>query len=276
MIDLSSLDGPPILDMRNIISSGPVDFSSLDGGPFITNSVTCLPPNPTVSCTHEGPPTPQTEAQYHLLSKPLPPRPASTDSVPSRQRPRTIRRRSSVDDDASTNTNIRRAPVRRGRVSPTSSDENIFTERHGNDDDTRPTLRLLTNPTAPPPKRSHTCDPLVWLGEEGLWEVPRRWPSRAPGPSQSSPQSFCQYPRRRSSVSTVFSAIPDGWPINMHHGWPPHQFDTVRVHIDSALGESPPSYESHAFSPTYVMRMQDGPLVGWSAVSRRVPNVPAC
>ncbi|KAJ5897586.1 hypothetical protein N7504_007874 [Penicillium tannophilum] len=71
MMDLSSLDGPPIFDPRNTITSGPIDFSSLDGGPVIADSVAYLPPNPTVPCI-QRPPTPQTDAQYHLLSKPLP------------------------------------------------------------------------------------------------------------------------------------------------------------------------------------------------------------
>ncbi|KAJ5656680.1 hypothetical protein N7507_008630 [Penicillium longicatenatum] len=272
MMDLSSLDGPPILDTRNTITSGPIDFSSLDGGPFITDSVTCHPPNPTVPCIHEEPPIPQADARYHLLSKPLPPRPASTDSSPSRQRHRVVRRRAIFDDDISTQTNtsnnLRRAPARRGRVNPNeehSGDED-------NDDSSRLILQTLTTPTAPNLKRSHTCDPLVWLEEEGLWEIPSRWPSRATIPSQRSQPSCSRRSRSRSSASTVFSAIPDGWPMHMHHGWPPNQFDTVRVHIDSALGESPPSYDSHAFSPTYVMRMQDGPLLGWT---RRVPHVSA-
>ncbi|KAJ5746365.1 hypothetical protein N7520_011547 [Penicillium odoratum] len=262
MMDLSSLDGPPIFDTRNAISSGPIDFSSLDGGPVIADPVIFLPPNPTVSCIHEEPPTPQTDAQYHLLSKPLPPRP-STDS--SWQRARVVRRTSNADDDA-TNA-LGRAPVRRRQASPS---EDISLVDEYNHDRSRPAIQVLTNPAASQPRRSHSCDPLVWLEEEGLWEIPSRWPSRTTVPSQHSQRS-----RRRSSVSTVFSAIPDGWPIHMHHGWPPHQFDTVRVHIDSALGELPPSYDSHAFSPTYVMRMQDGPLAGWSAVSRRVTNVSA-
>ncbi|KAJ6102227.1 hypothetical protein N7486_004654 [Penicillium sp. IBT 16267x] len=272
MMDLSSLDGPPIFDTRNTITSGPIDFSSLDGGLVIPDSVADLPPNPTVPCIHEEPPIPQTDAQYHLLSKPLPPRPASTDSSPSRQRRRVIRRQASLDDDRSTNAsiNLTRAPARRGRMSP--SEEMQSTEEDTDDDHSRQTRQILTTPTAPQPRRLHTCDPLVWLEEEGLWEFPNRWPSRAHSSSQRSQRSFSRRSRSRSSASTVFSAIPDGWPMHMHHGWPPNQSDTVHVHTDSALGESPPSYDSHAFSPTYVMRMQDGPLLGWT---RRVPHVSA-
>lgn len=272
MMDLSSLDGPPIFDPRNTITSGPIDFSSLDGGPVIAESVAYLPPNPTVPCI-QRPPTPQTDAQYHLLSKPLPPRPASTDSSPSRQQHRVIRRQASLDGDNSThnaNTNLRRAPARRGRASP--DEEMHSADEDTNDGRSRSSLQMWTTPTAPQPRRSHTCDPLVWLEEEGLWEIPSRWPARAPIPSQRSQRSGSRRSRSRSSASTAFSAIPDGWPMHMHHGWPPNQFDTVRVHIDSALGESPPSYDSHAFSPTYVMRMQDGPLLGWT---RRVPHVSA-
>lgn len=274
MMDLSSLDGPPIFDPRNTITSGPIDFSSLDGGPVIADSVAFLPPNPIIPCIHK-PPTPQTDAQYHLLSKPLPPRPASTDSSPSRQHRRIIRRQASLDDDNSTtNTNFRRAPARRGRVSP--GEEMNTADEDTDDDFSRPTCQALSTPAAPQPRRSHTCDPLVWLEEEGLWEIPSRWPSRgpsrAPVPSQRSQQSCSRRSRSRSSASTVFSAIPDGWPMHMHHGWPSNQSDAVRVHIDSTLGESPPSYDSHAFSPTYVMRMQDGPLLGWT---RRVPHVSA-
>ncbi|KAJ5697986.1 hypothetical protein N7488_011670 [Penicillium malachiteum] len=268
-MDLSTLDGPPLLDQKSAqhVTSTPilVDYSSLDG-PRISDWMT-FTPDPTLPRIHQERPTPQSEAHYYILSKPLPPRPASADP----QIPRELRRkpvppldttRSTTEEVVPENTaNLRRAPARRGRISP--KEELILVEEYLNENSVRPTGSNWHTLTAPSPRRSHT-EPIMWLEEEGLWEVPCRWPSRTSLPTLRSPS--------RSSMSTAFSAIPDGW---FHQHGLPVTSDTVRVHIDSALGEAPPSYDSHAFSSAYFMRKQDGPLPEWSPVSPLSPNVSA-
>ncbi|KAJ5629293.1 hypothetical protein N7528_002950 [Penicillium herquei] len=268
-MDLSTLDGPPLLDQKSAqhVTSTPilVDYSSLDG-PRISDWMT-FTPDPTLPRIHQERPTPQSEAHYYILSKPLPPRPASADP----QIPRELRRKpvppldttqSTTEEVVPENTaNLRRAPARRGRISP--KEELILVEEYLNEDSVRPTGSNWHTLTAPSPRRSHT-DPIMWLEEEGLWEVPCRWPSRTSLPTLRSPS--------RSSMSTAFSAIPDGW---FHQHGLPVTSDTVRVHIDSALGEAPPSYDSHAFNSAYFMRRQDGPLPEWSPVSPLSPNVSA-
>lgn len=310
LMDLSSLDGPPILDRSTTlpdIPSGslPIDFSSLDGPPAASNANDLLSPETVVPAAGQRPPQSDSYSHYYIFSKPLPPRPASADSSQPSQEPRCGRKKSRLHPDADEPTSqnashLRRSPARRGRVSP--NEEILIMEEFLNEDNASASsshshshsrsnsnstpvpnpnfnsnLReaeetateesdLVSPMTAPTPKRAHTCDPLVWMEEEGLWEVPHRWPSRVTIPTSARSLS-------RSSMSTAFSAIPDGW---FHQaGLPAVTSDTVRVHIDSALGESPPSYDSHAFSPTYVMRMQDGPLQGWTSVSRCVRNVSA-
>lgn len=311
IMDLSSLDGPPILDRSNTVhdipqasGSTPIDFSSLDGPPAAApnaNANDLLSPETVVPAAGQRLSQPDSYSHYYIFSKPLPPRPASADSSQPSQEPRCGRKKSRLhlDADESTSQNashLRRSPARRGRVSP--NEEILIMEEFLNGDNastssshsrSNSNSTPIPNPNpnsnsqeadeasteesdlvapmaAPTPKRAHTCDPLVWMEEEGLWEVPHRWPSRVTLPTSARSLS-------RSSMSTAFSAIPDGW---FHQaGLPAVTSDTVRVHIDSALGESPPSYDSHAFSPTYVMRMQDGPFPGWASVSRCVRNVSA-
>ncbi|KAJ5279087.1 hypothetical protein N7478_004459 [Penicillium angulare] len=267
IMDLSSLDGPPLLDRRNTVQHVPtlVDHSSLDGPPILNSSSEIhLPPDPTLSPIREDAPDPQSDAHYFLLSKPLPPRPATADPSSSRQIPRKPIRLhidTTTDHDTASRSSdrLRRAPAQRGRVSP--PEELILVQEYFDRGHSRSPTSLSPPVAAPQPKRSHTCDPLSWLEEEGLWEVPRRWPSRICNPSYRS--------LSRSSMSTSFSAIPDGW----IHQFNQVQNANIRVHTDSAEGLPPPSYDSHAFSPTYVMRMQDGPIPGFATVSGLVPDV---
>ncbi|KAJ5106659.1 hypothetical protein N7456_003334 [Penicillium angulare] len=259
MMDLSSLDGPPLLDRRNTVQHVPslIDHSSLDGPPILNSSSEIhLPSDPTIPPIPEEAPDPQSDAHYFLLSKPLPPRPATADPCSSQQIPRKpvrLHLDTTTDHDKATKSSgsLRRAPARRGRVSP--PEELILMQEYFHGGPSQPQSQsqsqspISSSPplASPQPKRSHTCDPLSWLQEEGLWEVPRRWPSRISNPSYRS--------LSRSSMSTFSTAIPDGWVHQLNQV----QSVNLRVHTDSAQGLSPPSYDSHAFSPTYVMRMQN-------------------
>ncbi|KAJ5713692.1 uncharacterized protein N7483_010873 [Penicillium malachiteum] len=144
-MDLSSLDGPPILDQKSAhVSSTPilVDYSSLDG-PRISDWMT-FTPDPTLPRIHQEKPTPQSEAHYYILSKPLPPRPASADPSTSRQLrrkpvPPPDKTQSSSEEVVPQNTsNLKRAPARRGRVSPT--EEMILVQEYFSEGSVRPTV----------------------------------------------------------------------------------------------------------------------------------------
>ena len=171
---------------RSVVPAEIIDFSSLDGPPLLEPTVV-VDPGPSSPWNNPEPPSPQSDAHWFILSKPLPPRPRSADSSFATRRRSIVYQSSSRAHSslcsslpsydctlqiASSNALQRAELVGEKTLSP---DELLIEEY------------LLDGLTRPPPysnrnsvRRSRSLDPVVYLEDEGLWEVPQRWPSRNP------------------------------------------------------------------------------------------------
>ncbi|KAJ6144787.1 hypothetical protein N7470_008682 [Penicillium chermesinum] len=186
--DASQLAPPPVVRRRRSVAPREIiDFSSLDGPSLLEPSV-IIDPGPSSPSVHRISPSPQSDAHWYILSKPLPPRPRSADSSLR------VRRRMS---DVYATSSLARSSLRSSLPSydctlqvasssalqraqddeekPLSPDE-LLIEEYLRDGLTRPPP--YSNPTSI--RRSRSLDPVVFLEDEGLWEVPQRWPSRNP------------------------------------------------------------------------------------------------
>lgn len=232
-----------------------MDLSSLDGPPLVASRVLITPPDPFTPRIHEEPPTPQGAADtYHFVrSKPLPARPVSADPVPSqRQRTRPNPGYSSASTDALRNEiRLRRAPARRGRRSPS---EDLLPHDTLARDERSQSPRSSPDPEAEPVhRRARSCSPLVWNEIEGMWLV--EGPSPLEFDFSSSRSRNSRPPRHQMSL-----IVPEGEPTNVYH---------------DGLGEtpSPPSYDSHEFTASHVMRVRESMTSRWVSVARRMHNL---
>lgn len=236
LMDLSLLVGPPLVDSRVIV-----------------------PSHSTFPRIQEEPPTPVPGVHYHdyhnLYTKPLPPRPASVDPSDLRQ----LRQSRSDNHNVGSQTNpsssdrhLRRMPAQRGRRN-TSNDlqlsDGIAAADPVRDARSRsPPMNPYLYTECRVPRRPQSV-PLVWLDEEELWVIAGgSQPSPWPPIQQSRP------PRLETHLSEP------SW-----RGEVPDEDD-----IGPSPLSPPPSYDSHGFSHTHVMRQQRGSESRWSAVARRV------
>jgi hypothetical protein len=140
-----------------------MDLSSLEG-PQMVNPKCIIQPDTTAARIR-----PNSRVPTHILfSKPLPPRPASTDVTLSRQR-RTIQPKWPSESPAIDHS-LKRAPARRGRRTP--SDE-AFPDCDPRNEHHIPSHTPRDLQTSPQPRRSRSCMPtnLIWLEEEEQWIV---------------------------------------------------------------------------------------------------------
>lgn len=232
-----------------------MDLSSLDGPPVVASRVLVTPPDPMTPRIHEEPPTPQGTADaYHFArSKPLPARPVSADPIPPRrQRTQPTSRYPGYSADVLSNeTRLRRAPARRGRRSPT---EDLLPNDIPARDERSQSPCSSPDPEAEPiHQRARSCSPLIWNEAEGMWLVegpsPLEFASSSIRPRNSRP------PRHQMSSNT-----------------PDVDFDDSN-HDGLRETPSPPSYDSHEFTPSHVMRIRDGMASRWGAVARRMQNL---
>lgn len=159
--------------------------------------------SPTRVCHHSRTPT------HILFSKPLPPRPASTDVTSPRQR-RAIQSEWQPDFPA-IEQNLKRAPARRGRRSPS---DGIFPDCDPRYEHDISSCTPSDHQYSPRPRRSQSCMPtnLIWLEEEEQWVVGSRYVSdtrdyfhniRAPAQTPTSPVSpLSLYRQTTSSLET--------------------------------------------------------------------------
>lgn len=238
LMDLSSLEGPPLADPRADI-----------------------PTNPTFPRIEEEPPTPETPSHYHsyfnLYTKPLPPRPASADPLDLRQsrhpisNTRTVNSHTDLEPSRS-DSHLRRMPAQRGRRSPSN-------ELRPGDGITAADPVREARSRSPPvnqylytecrvPRRPRSA-PLVWSEEEELWVVT--------GSSASSQRPHTRHsrpPRLETHLSEP----------SLRSG------DNIDEGLDHSALSPPPSYDSHGFSHTHVVRQQRGTESRWGAVARRM------
>ena len=256
--------------------SAPImDLSSLDGPPIIASRVLVPPLDPSTPGIHEEHPTPQGAADaYHFeRSKPLPERPGRPHRPEIRERINPVRPGSPIyplsvaswlessQPDLTepvspvaaaaprSDGHLRRAPARRGRKSPT---EELFPQ------DIQPRDRRSQSPRGcndlyvePAHRRARSCSPLVWSDAEEMWVV------EGPGPLEfaASEERTSRPPRHQPS------------------GYLDREFVRQDSDFSNRSGDlPPPSYESHEFSPSHVMRMREGMASRWTAVARRVQN----
>lgn len=146
LMDLSSLEGPPIDDTRIVRAR----HSMIPRPPGVNSTTNDLPPN--------------------LLWKPLPPRPASAEPASSRQRYQPYRpaaRPTECDETSRSDNSLRQGPAQRNRHSHT--EHGIVQSRPSPEyERSRPTSTIIQRQTGP---RSRSSDPLVWLEDAGQWVI---------------------------------------------------------------------------------------------------------
>ncbi|KAJ5130871.1 uncharacterized protein N7515_006910 [Penicillium bovifimosum] len=163
LMDLSSLEGPPIADP-----------------PFILSPDTTSPRITTPS------PTPT----HILRSKPLPPRPVSRNVTPSQHQ---HRRHEQPSECPNPDGNSRQMPARKPTNSPS--------EELAPDCDPRHEHESSSTQSSPRPRQPRPCVPLTWLEDEKKWVVGEAHPPTTRDPrfehaassalSPVSPMSSC-------------------------------------------------------------------------------------
>lgn len=235
-----------------------MDLSLLVGSPLPDSGV-IVPFDSTFPRIQEEPPTPVTGVHYrdyhNLYTKPLPPRPASVDPSDLRQ----LRQSRSDNHNVLSQTNpslsdrhLRRMPAQRGRriISNGSQlSDGIAAADPVRDARSRsPPLNPYLSTECRMPRQPQSV-PLVWLDEEELWVIA--------GDSQPSPRPPIRQ-SRPTRLETHLSEPP----------WDGEVPDAEDIGVSPL--SPPPSYDSHGFSHTHVMRQQRGLESRWSAVARRV------
>ncbi|KAJ5084525.1 hypothetical protein NUU61_009104 [Penicillium alfredii] len=256
-MDLSSLEGPPMLDPRYIVP--PAEE---------TSRVPYHPPSPSPSPSSSS--FAQANQNLRPYPKPLPPQPARTRSISQRHPAhRHASRPSNGSSDLSRRGGaLQRTPAQRGRRSlseelqfgelPAAQEQGQHQQREHAPLETpispcstlpfSPCTTLPFSPCSPQntaARRVSTASSLVWLDNEERWMVA----------ADSAPLS-----RRQTRDS---HQLPLCLPTLSDHRL------LERSDDDLEREEHPPTYESHEFSPTHVFRLNND-VWGWSAMARRV------
>ena len=224
-----------------------MDLSSLEGAPIV-NPKFIVPPDPT---------TPRIRTQsrasvQYLFSKPLPPRPASTDGISPTQN------RSPLQDwpiDLSTiDGDLRRVATRR-RTRPPPDEVSPDCDPRGRD--MRPRIQHIPRP----PVRPRSCVPLTWLEDEKKWMVGEAYMPRA---HDSRPlDDIASY---RSPVSPVSPISP--WQ-DMFQRLDDHIEYNNRLCRENLLRQTS-SYDAHRFNQTHDPDLGDDRVSRWVATARRM------
>jgi hypothetical protein len=208
-----------------------MDLSSLEGPP-IENPRFSVSPNPTNPRIHIHSPPPDTSITNILVWKPLPPTPASTHPTPQWQ----YQRRSDWLSGPSLDPNLRRSPAHRGRRSPSPSQE-LFPDYHPRQERPSSSLTPANFRSNSLPRRPQTCQPLVWLEDEQYWIIGDR--PRTPDPQTRN--------RPRSSGSSPISPISSRSPFHLDSSFSPisprvsvdHQVDQPPHYGSHRYGSTP-------------------------------------
>lgn len=282
LMDLSSLEGPPIDDPRVVIT-----------------------PDPRDDLVHLRSPTIDSNTNPSRLWRSLPPRPSSRGPSSSYESPTASNNNNNNNDNNNNNNNdhlhryyrpsnprtetslsegqLRRAHAQRGRRTPSPEigmDIDLHMELHIDQEQvprlnqrTRSPRGLIPLPllsTDVPAssyrqgersRRTQSCYPLVWVESEQQWEVSESYLRQQQQQRQEEP-----HVEQIRTPDSIFHRMPLSDPflgLSLGTG-----FDAW----DGAETESvdcPPTYESHGFSPTYVRRLGQG-QGRWSEVAYRM------
>lgn len=219
LMDLSSLEGPPIEDSR-----------------LLSRPHSMIPP------VCEEPATPN-HTPHCLLWKPLPPRPASAEP----QSWRLQRYRSNIPptenniDHLRNDAHLRPVPAQRNNMRSPDGDE-MPPDRHHHPSGERPRSPHSAPHQQPgrPRRRSLSSGALVWLEDEEQWVVAHPRALRG-----SSHPPVTRLPTRLRNATTR--------PVRRYADMRDVSED------DMERRDYPPDYESHQFSPTHVQRLTYGP-----------------
>jgi hypothetical protein len=229
----------------------PMDLSSLEGAQMVNPKCTISLDTATARIRSKS------RTPTHILfSKPLPPRPASTDIASPRQR-RIIQSDWPLESPAiDYNYNLKRAPAHRGRKGPP---DEIFPDRDPRKEHSL-SYAQRNSRTSPLPRRSRSCMPtnLIWLEEERHWIVGGndifnthgQFRDNAAPQSPVSPVSPLSRYIRKTSPETNKN-------VN----------DCHRQTQDDVLTR--PSYDSHGFGPPHAARSGNERVCRWISVVQR-------
>lgn len=227
-----------------------MDLSSLEGPPIIEPEYITLPSTTSRLLCQQTPLPPNDNTRQILLPGGLPPRPRSADAISSRRH-----QRRQPDQSFGRNTDpsrigmLRRAAARRGRRG-----EEIQVECAAQRDECSRSPHNSSNTQINEfPRQPPVCNDLVWLEDEQLWIMVDTTNSQSP-------------PNRQGSRATPPSSHPSS--SSSEHPRDDNEND------DLPLNESPPPYESHGFTPSYIMRSTHSPASRWMAVAQRMHGVP--
>ncbi|CAG8898247.1 unnamed protein product [Penicillium egyptiacum] len=227
-----------------------MDLSSLEGAPIV-NPKFIVPPDTT---------TPRIRTQsrasiQYLFSKPLPPRPASTDPISPKQH------RSALQDwppNLSTiDGNLKRASARR-RTRPPPDAVSPDCDARGRE--VRPRIEHVPRP----PVRPRSCVPLTWLEDEKKWRVEEIYmPCTHDSRPQDDMASF------RSPVSPISPISPITPWQDMFQRLDEHIEYNNRLARENLLSQIP-HYDGHRFSQTRDTDLGDDRVSRWVATARRM------
>lgn len=179
LMDLSSLEGPPI-DDQTIVRTPHSIIPRLR----VDNAT-----------SHHTPP--------NLLWKPLPPRPASAEPISSRRqehhRPAAHPTGNENDGPSRRDNNLRRAPAHRGRHTEDELEHNRVSPDY---ERSRSTSTIIQRQTNQP--RSRSSDPRVWLEDAEQWTAVGSSATRS-----SHPQIHRLPTRLRNATTPLYVQHPD-------------------------------------------------------------------
>jgi hypothetical protein len=225
LMDLSSLEGPPIVDSTFIVS------------PDTTN--------PRIT-------TPSPTSTHILRSKPLPPRPASTDVIPSQNQNRN-RRHERPSDRSTTNGNLRRMPARTPMNNPP--------EELSPDCDPSFEHDSSLTQSSPRPRQQRPCLPLTWLEDEKQWVV-----GEAHRPSTRDSRVEHAASSALSPVSPISSCSPC---YDMIRRLDEHIAYNNYLYREGVPNHSP-AYNAHRFHPGYGTALGNERVARWVAMTQRM------
>ncbi|KAJ5406802.1 hypothetical protein N7465_008086 [Penicillium sp. CMV-2018d] len=227
-----------------------MDLSSLEGTPMV-NPKFIVPPD-TTPRIH----TQSRASTQHLLSTPLPPRPASTDAISPTQHCNGLQNwpanRSTIDG------NIRRASARRCTSNPPCELSPNCDPQY--EYEMLPRIQHIPHP----PVRSRSCVPLTWLEDEKKWIVGEIYMPRTHDSRPQDDTASCRSPV--SPISPISPITP--WQDVFQH-LDEHIDHNNRLCRENLLSQSPP-HDGRRLSQTYDTALRDDRVSNWVETARRM------
>ncbi|KGO76460.1 hypothetical protein PITC_088740 [Penicillium italicum] len=228
-----------------------IDLSSLEGAPMIDPKF-IVPLGTTVPRIH----TKSRASIQYLLSKPLPPRPASTEAISPTLHCNGLKdlppSRPTINDNKRRASAHRRTSTPPDALSP-NCDPNYEYEMP-------PRMQRISHP----PVRPRVCVPLTWLEDEKKWIVGERYTPRTHDSRLQDDVKFSQSPV--SPISPISPITP--WDDKFQHR-DEHIDYNNRLCRENLLSQPPP-FGGRRVSPTHDTALVDDRVSNWVATARRM------